>query len=279
MLKEEDMAKNTAKDSYKKIPLDSITVSQLNVRQTLKDEDIDDLAISIKKLGLLVPISVFEKDGKYILISGQRRFLAFKKLSQFDSMYKEIPAVITKVDSDLEVTVKSFVENIQRRDLSYRDKLQAATVLMVHYNNMATVASVLGVSVQTVKYYLGYSAVPEEIKRLVDEGKLGAKTALNIFQKIDDSRMAIKVAENATQYRTAYERSLLISLSRKYPDKSLDEIRGLVSHIGPPITLHLDPDMRDKLKRASDQFGLEENDIILQAIDEWLDRNPVKEGK
>lgn len=278
MDKEKNMFDNTKKDRLKKIPLDRITISRLNVRQSDKNENIDDLANSIKQLGLLVPISVYEADNeRYILISGQRRYLAYKKLNETDPQFGEIPAIVTEISNDLEVQVKSFVENIQRRDLSYRDKMQAATILMSNYKDLTTVAKVLGVTVITVKSYLGYSAVPEEIKKLVDNNKLSARSAVRIFQNIDDTRLAIDIAKQMPQYPNAYERRLLISLAKKYPDKSSDELKELVSHIGQPFTLHFDPDIRDRLKKASNIFNIDEDEIIAQSVEEWLDRNGVKQ--
>lgn len=273
---ENNMLNNTDNDVFKKIPLDQITVSHLNVRQTDRSENIDELANSIRHVGLLVPISVYEEEGKYILISGQRRYLAFKKLCSTDPRFLKIPAIITKISNDIELQIRSFSENIQRRDLPYRDKMQVATILMSHYKDLSVVARAIGVTVPTVKSYLGYSAVPEEIKKLVDDNKLSPKTAVRIFQQIDDEQLAVEIANRVMQYPTAYERRLAISLARKYPDKTADEINELVTHIGPPVTLHFDPDVRDRLKKASNEFKLEEDDIIAQSVEEWLDKNGIK---
>lgn len=64
------------------IPIDLVEVSDANTRKNLQDGQVDstieDLAQSIERHGLLSPISVFETpDGRYALVAGQRRFLAF----------------------------------------------------------------------------------------------------------------------------------------------------------------------------------------------------------
>ena len=69
------------------IPIKDIDISEFNTRKNLEDgqfdSSIEDLAQSIKKQGLLQPITVFQKsDGRYSLVAGQRRLLAYQKLGR-----------------------------------------------------------------------------------------------------------------------------------------------------------------------------------------------------
>ena len=78
--------------TVKDISLDKIVIgpSQARVRQI--DEDIDELATSMEKLGLLEPVVVYPTgDGSFELLTGQRRFLAAQKLN-----WKEIAATVVK---------------------------------------------------------------------------------------------------------------------------------------------------------------------------------------
>jgi len=163
------------------LPLDKIDISISNVRKSNLEEGIDELAASIREIGVQQPVVVSQRGDRYELIIGQRRYLACKKLE-----LKEIPALITTVKDETEATIKSFSENIHRLDLQYRDKMQVAIELLNRFGSIRKVADHLGVEDQTVRRYLGYEGVPEPIKKMVDEGKLGAITAIQIAQNIPD---------------------------------------------------------------------------------------------
>ena len=68
---------------FKKISLDEILVDKYNVRKKDIDKGLDDIAASIKAVGLLQPITVYKDDekGKYVILAGQRRLNAFHYLN------------------------------------------------------------------------------------------------------------------------------------------------------------------------------------------------------
>jgi len=69
------------REGLPKVKLNKIRLSEANVRKLNKKEKIDELAESIKKYDLLQPVVVYERGGRFELIIGQRRLLAFKELS------------------------------------------------------------------------------------------------------------------------------------------------------------------------------------------------------
>ena len=64
------------------IPIDEIEPNPEQTRKKIDKEGIENLAESIKNYGLLLPVSVVEKEGKYQLITGERRWRAYKKLGK-----------------------------------------------------------------------------------------------------------------------------------------------------------------------------------------------------
>jgi ParB family chromosome partitioning protein len=159
--------------------IEQIDISDSNVRKSDIERDIEELADSIREIGLQHPVIVCKKkDGRYELISGQRRYYACKSLG-----WTRIPAFIRTVSDQTQAIIISLSENIQRLDIPYRNKMQAATVLLARLGNIKDVAKRIGVSEQTVVNYLGYAAVPDEVKTMVDDNKIGATTALEITKK------------------------------------------------------------------------------------------------
>ena len=257
-------------ENVKDIPIDKIYVSKYNVRKRETDKDIDLLAKSIEKRGLLQPIVVVESGNNYELVIGQRRVLAFKKLGK-----KSIPALIKKISTSTDKVITSFTENIQRRDMPYRDKMEAAIELLSELKSKEAVAKELGISVQTVKSYLGYSAVPEEIKKMVDRGEISAQTATRITQRVENEQKAIAVAKLAKDVPNAYKRRLAIDIASKYPDKSQNEIQQLLEKMGKRYTMHFTTELFDRLKQASRTLKRDIDDIVFQAVDEWLETNQI----
>lgn len=98
--------------SIVELELESIEVNPFQPRSNFDDESLDELASSIRELGLIQPITV-RKLGfdRYQLVSGERRYRASKKIG-----LKRIPAYI-RIANDQESLEMALVENIQRQDL------------------------------------------------------------------------------------------------------------------------------------------------------------------
>ena len=94
------------------IPLKQIITNPFQPRTNFSDENITELAESIKNLGIIQPITVRKvEDDKFQLIAGERRLRASKKVG-----LKTIPSFI-KNSNDDEMLEIALVENIQRKDL------------------------------------------------------------------------------------------------------------------------------------------------------------------
>ena len=89
-----------------------IQLSPFQPRHTFKDEQIQELAKSIRERGLVQPLVVRRVEGKFELIAGERRLRAVKSLG-----HKEVKVVVMKA-TDQEVAEITLIENLQREDLT-----------------------------------------------------------------------------------------------------------------------------------------------------------------
>ncbi|MCJ7587397.1 MAG: ParB/RepB/Spo0J family partition protein [Candidatus Aminicenantes bacterium] len=253
---------------FEYLPLDKIDISVSNVRKSNLEEGIDELANSIREIGVQQPVVVFQKEDRYELLIGQRRLLACKKLG-----LREIPALITIVKDETDATIKSFSENIHRLELEYRDKMQVATELLNKFSSVNKVAEHLGVSPQTVRNYLGYAAVPEPIKKMVDEGKLSASTATRIAKNISDEKKAVKIAEKIKETPRSEDRRKIIDVERENPQKTPAEIVKTVKEQKfKRVTIDLTPRVADALEQACQKYKSDAEDITMEALEDWLKR-------
>lgn len=253
------------------LSVDSIDVSDENVRKHNIDEKLDDLAENIKTNGLLQPVVVYQdpQSKRYKLIVGQRRFLACR-----DRLgWRTIPARILAPPDSTQAALLSFSENIHRLDLEYQDKMAAAARLLNQLGSVKKVAKALGVSDPTVRNYLGYAGVPDALKTMVDEGKISATTALNIARTIPDEHKAVEIAKQVRDVQSADRKRLLIELAKENPTISADEVSLLIKKAKvTKVTIHLTARVAQALEAACTQYNSEPEDVARNAVEVWLEK-------
>ncbi|TGN19798.1 ParB/RepB/Spo0J family partition protein, partial [Leptospira idonii] len=141
------------------IPIDEIIIKG-NPRKTFNDSTIHELAESIKQYGLLQPIVVRKKDGKYELINGERRYRAHLFLKK-----KFIAANIKNVEQ-IDITKLpeiKLIENLQREDLTDSDLAISLQELKKRNNETNEgIAKRLNKSTQWVKTKIAHAEILKE---------------------------------------------------------------------------------------------------------------------
>lgn len=195
----------------RELPVKQIKVWKEAQARKLDRKGIAELAKSIKNEGLQNPPMV-QKSGpkEYLLMSGQRRLAALKRLGA-----KKIPALVltnnTKYDLD-GAKAASVVENLHRNKMAPKD-MTAACVFLAESIGKAKAAKALGVSYQTIINYLGFSAVPEKLRELVPHD-LTRNECTMLYKAVPTGPKALKIAERVIPLEPSVRKAYLRALCR-----------------------------------------------------------------
>lgn len=262
------------KEGLPKIKLNKIRLSEANVRKLNKKEKIDELAESIKKYDLLQPVVVYEQGGKFELIIGQRRFLAFKELAKTDSYFNEIPAVIIKKPNKEKLKIMSLSENIHRVELNRADIVEVISFLYKKNKKSAKkVSKILGISIPTVYNYLKIQDAPEELKKMYYGKKIGRDDVKRVMEMTPDKTKMIRIAKEMVKEKlTRPQKERLPEAIKRNPGASAEQ---LVKEVKKPkieekIIVPLSPALIEALDVAVKDIGLGREEIAKKALEEWL---------
>ncbi|MBQ9591966.1 MAG: ParB/RepB/Spo0J family partition protein [Paludibacteraceae bacterium] len=167
--------------AFSEIDIDLIFPNPEQPRTHFDQEAIDDLAASIKELGIIQPITVRKTGEKeYQIISGERRFRAAKQ-----SGLKKIPAYI-KTAADDQAMQMAIVENLQREDLSAIELALGYKKLIDEQQlTQEKLSNLVGKKRATITNYLRLLKLPAEIQVGITEGKIDMAHARAIISLVD----------------------------------------------------------------------------------------------
>jgi ParB family chromosome partitioning protein len=250
-----------------------IRVSELNVRIANTTTDIDELAASIKKNGLLQPVVLLGKYGKppYKLIAGQRRYLAHERLNK-----QTIRAVFAGDISDDKAVLLSLVENLQSVDLNHADSARAVTRLYEHYGkDEHKVQQETGLSIRRIRDYLTIeSQASDNIKDMLRERKVSpadVKRALRAAQgKIRKAEQLLDLMQKYTL--TKHQKRRIVEYGEQDKSASATSIvdEALKPRVEQNIIVSLPEDVRQGLERATKDFNQEAEELVTEVLQEWL---------
>ena len=154
------------------IPTDQIYPNPNQPRQVFDQEELVNLAISIRMNGILQPITVRQTDKCYELVSGERRLRA-SRLAGLIS----IPCIVVDVNN-MKSAVFALIENLQRQNLNYFEEAIAIERLMNEYGlSQEDAARRLGKAPSTVSNKLRLLSLPEKARICLMENRLTERHA------------------------------------------------------------------------------------------------------
>lgn len=157
------------------LPVDKIQPNPYQPRKDFDKEELQGLAVSIKKQGLLQPIIVRSAGDHYEIIAGERRLRAMKLNGE-----TEIAAIV-RAYTDVESMNLALLENLQRQDLNPMEVANAYGRLMQEGGmTQEDLSDKLGVPRSTVANTLRLLNLPEDVQNLVAKGDLAVSVARSI---------------------------------------------------------------------------------------------------
>ena len=271
-----------ADEQIHEIPLSDIRISPENVRHEQVDKELDDLAASIRKHGLLQPVVLRGKlgDKPYQLIVGQRRFKAHQKLHE-----RTIRAVFAGKIDDTQAKLRSLVENMNRVELTYADAADAVTALYKHFGrNDRKVHEETGMSLRKVRQYIRIEErASDRTKEKLRSGKVlpaDAQRALDAAG--DDSEKADELLQYIEEKKpTNYQKKRMVEYGTVHPRAPAKKVieAALKPKLEQTVIVNLPKDVRDALARAADKLNLSDEEVASRALKEWLSDKGFMSGR
>lgn len=194
-----DRPERPAMAADRTIPIEFITRNRNNPRRQFDPEELDDLARSIRRHGIVQPVVVRAMGGgRYELIAGERRWRAAQRAG-----LAAIPALVRDVD-DRTALELAIVENVQRADLNPLEEAQGyAQLIAEHGYTQSDLGDIIGKSRSHVANTLRLMKLPEPVRRLIGEGRLSAGHARAIAAMDDPTSAARAIVEKGLSVRDA----------------------------------------------------------------------------
>ena len=252
------------------IPIDEVKIQKFNVRKKDIQTGIEDLAASIKAIGLLQPITVFldSENKRYVILAGQRRFNAHTYLNEEfpgDGFDKIKAIIIPEPESDQEKMALSLAENVTQLPMQNLEIVKAVTELYNTYHDYAIVKEKYGLTEYMINKYVRLARLPQQVVDAINDGVIHSnpKTAENAALRAVDALNYTKggevdetfVVEMAKEYsKGEIEEELLTAEAKK--GGGISEIKSRAAKkTTKKIEVNLSTDVHTKLSKVADDSG------------------------
>ncbi|MDH3276888.1 MAG: ParB/RepB/Spo0J family partition protein [Nitrosopumilus sp.] len=254
----------------KEIPIKQIKIWKEAQARKLDREGISELAKSIKNEGLLNPPLVQKQDkNTYLLMSGQRRLAAMKRLGA-----KKIPVhlITRKTEYDLkDAKAASVVENIHRNDMNHKEIADACKFLTEHVGKSAAAKS-MGMSPRTLNKYLGFAGVPDKLKSFVPQ-IISRDEMTRLYQIIPNISKAEKFVNRIANLESSLRKKYLVALARSPKSSHLKLLKQAKSlRLKQNISFKLSKTAARKLAHESNKNDTTPDEMATKIISDYLKR-------
>ena len=258
------------------IAVELIDRNPFQTRTNFDEAKLMELATSITASGVVQPIVVrhgvnHRQDGRYTLITGERRLLASKKAGK-----ATIPAIIREV-SNLQAMEMTIVENLQRADLNPMEQAHAYVRLSRDFHmTQEQMAERTGKDRASVSNFLRLLKLPESVQRHVELGELSfgharallalesPEAILAAAQKVLALHLSVRSTENYVQGLLNPESKAKPTKPAEFVDPNVREAQDtLRRRLGLKVTIE---DKKGKGRVIIEYSGVDDFDAILSAL-------------
>ena len=195
------MEENKEKEKIYYIPIEDIIPNRFQPRLAFDEKELNELANSIIKYGVIQPIVLRNIGDKYEIIAGERRY----KASCLAGL-KKVPAIINNTDDNTSAEI-ALLENLQRKNLSVIEEAQSYKKLMDRGFTQEEIASKLGVSQSSIANKMRLLNLPKDVQNALLYNRISERHARsllslpdadmqrNLLNKIVSEKLTVKQTE------------------------------------------------------------------------------------
>ncbi|HTM75332.1 MAG TPA: ParB/RepB/Spo0J family partition protein [Pseudolabrys sp.] len=229
----------------RRAPIENLQPNPRNPRRLFTDDELDELAGSIRERGIIQPIVVRALKGdSFEIIAGERRWRAAQRAGLHD-----VPIAVVEAN-DAQSLEYAIIENVQRADLNPIEEGTGYLALMDDFNRtQEEVAQIVGKSRPHIANTIRLLKLSEPVKQLVRAGKISAGHARLLVGQPNAELIAHEIIDNGWSVRDL-EADMRKDVANQLRDMRR-EARGFV------VNIPKDADTRALERRLSDALGLD----------------------
>ena len=196
------------------LPIGDIEPDRGQPRTKFSEEALCELAASIREFGVLQPLLVRPmSDGSYKIVAGERRWRAARRAE-----LTEVPVIIKSL-TDAEAAAIALIENLQREDLNPIEEAAGIKKLIEEYGyTQEEAAEKLSKSRPAIANALRLLALPSDVSKLVEEGKLSAGHARALLG-LEDEKLISDIANEIVEKQLSVRQTEQLVKTLKKPKK------------------------------------------------------------
>jgi ParB family chromosome partitioning protein len=229
----------------RRAPIENLQPNPRNPRRLFTDDELDELAASIRERGIIQPIVVRALKGdNFEIIAGERRWRAAQRAGLHD-----VPIAVVEAN-DAQSLEFAIIENVQRADLNPIEEASGYLALMDDFNRtQEEVAQIVGKSRPHIANTIRLLKLSEPVKQLVRTGKISAGHARLLVGQPNAELIAHEIIDKGWSVRDL-EADMRKDVAGQLRDMRREE-KGFV------VNIPKDADTRALERRLSDALGLD----------------------
>lgn len=255
-------------ESLRELPIDAIEPNRYQPREHFDEERLNDLAASIREIGVLQPILVRATDDpeRFELIAGERRWRAARRAG-----LTAVPAIVREVE-DLAALEQALVENLHRQDLNALEEAAAYQQLMEDFAlTQEQVAQRVGRSRSSVANILRLLQLPPTVQRLLGEDRLSAghaKALVSVRDRVAQERLAQRAVQEGLNVRQIEELARALTGEAGTPSSGRDGAPKPRASVRDAGVLELEELLSEQLAtRVRVELGARHGKVVIEFAD------------